>query len=156
MRHLVLLAGALLSFSALADSAIIEPVKKWTLLDQNDKAYTLDDDAQVLLVARSMAAAKLVNSAIEDEPAGYLESRRVIYVADIEKMPSVIKLVAVPAMRSAKYRILLDRDGRVASAYKGDRESVQWLALQGGAVVQEQRYTDSEALKEAIAQRSQR
>lgn len=87
MRRLVLVALLLQCFSALADDAIV-PVKKWTLLDQNDKAYTLDDDAQVLLVARSMAAAKLVNAAIEDSPAGYLEARHMIYVADIEKMPS--------------------------------------------------------------------
>ncbi|ONH52340.1 hypothetical protein SAMN04490182_3527 [Pseudomonas cedrina] len=154
MRRLVLVALLLQCFSALADDAIV-PVKKWTLLDQNDKAYTLDDDAQVLLVARSMSAAKLVNAAIEDSPAGYLEARHMIYVADIEKMPSLVKMVAVPAMRSAKYRILLDRDGRVASEYKGDRDSVQWLTLKGGAVVQEQRFTDGTALKQAIAQRPQ-
>ncbi|MBI6669655.1 hypothetical protein B1F77_16270 [Pseudomonas syringae] len=153
MRRLVLLTGVLLCFSALADNAI-QPVKKWTLLDQNDQAYTLDDDAQVLLVARSMSAAKLMNAAVEDSPAGYLEARHIIYVADIEKMPSLIKLVAVPAMRSAKYRILLDRDGRVAGAYNGDRESVQWLTLKNGAVLQEKRFNDGAALKQAIAEQA--
>lgn len=155
MRRLVLIAGLLFCSNALANSTA-QPVQKWTLLDQNDKAYTLDDDAQVLLIARSMAAAKLLNAAIEDAPAGYLEARRIVYVADIEKMPSLIKLVAVPAMRSAKYRILLDRDGRVASGYNGDRDSVQWLTLKGGAVVQEQRFADSVALKQAIAERPTR
>lgn len=150
MQRLVLVAGVLLCFSALADNAI-QPVKKWTLLDQNDKAYTLNDDAQVLLVARSMSAAKLVNAAVEDAPEGFLEQRHMIYVADIEKMPSLIKVVAVPAMRSAKYRILLDRDGRVASDYNGDRDSVQWLTLKNGAVVQETRFTDAAKLKQAVA-----
>lgn len=154
MRRLVLVTGVLLCFSAWADNAI-QPVKKWTLLDQNDKAYTLDDDAQVLLVARSMSAAKLVNAAVEDAPAGYLEARHMIYVADIEKMPSLIQAVAVPAMRSAKYRILLDREGRVAGGYQGDRESVQWLTLKNGAVVQEARYTDGPKLKQAIADQAQ-
>jgi len=155
MRRLVLIAGLLLCSNALANSTA-QPVQKWTLLDQNDKAYTLDDDAQVLLIARSMKAAKLLNAAIEDAPAGYLEARCIVYVADIEKMPSLIKLVAVPAMRSAKYRILLDRDGRVASGYNGDRDSVQWLTLKGGAVVQEQRFAEGAALKQAIADRPTR
>ncbi|WP_407315809.1 hypothetical protein [Pseudomonas sp. nanlin1] len=150
MRRSILLLALLSSLSALADPAT-PPVAKWTLLDQNDKPYTLDNDAQVLLVARSMAAAKLVNAAIDDAPEGYLEARNVLYVADIEKMPSLIKLVAVPAMRSAKYRILLDREGRVAGQYGGDRETVQWLALKDGAVVREQRFTDGEQLKQAIA-----
>ena len=154
MQRLIFLAGMLLGTQAMANGAI-EPVVKWTLLDQNDKAYTLDSQAHVLLVARSMSAAKLVNAAVGDAPQGYLEERGVVYVADIEMMPSLVKMVAVPAMRSAKYRILLDRDGRVARQYNGDRDSVQWLTLQDGAVVQEQRFTDGAALKQAVAQQAQ-
>jgi len=104
-----------------------------------------------LLIARSMSAAKMVNAALEEGPEGYLEQRHVVYVADIEKMPSLVKMVAVPAMRSAKYRILLDRDARVASAYDGDRDTVQWLTLKNGAVVRQERFSDGEQLKQAIA-----
>ncbi len=49
-----------------------ERVAPWTLLDQFDQAYTLDDQAQVLLVARSMDAAKLVDAALQGQPKGYL------------------------------------------------------------------------------------
>lgn len=140
---------SMLAFTASAEDASA-PVTKWTLLDQHENAYTLDDQAQVLLVARSMDAAKLLDAALKDQPAGYLEARHVVYVADIEKMPSLIKLVAVPAMRSAKYRIMLDQDGRVASRYGGDRESVQWLVLENGRVAREQRFTDSAALRETV------
>jgi hypothetical protein len=162
---MILLIGVLLSFNVLAqDSAqskdlnqpkfLNQPVVKWTLLDQNDKAYTLNDSAQVLLIARSMSAAELLDAAMEGQPEGYLEARHIVYVADIEKMPSLIKIVAVPAMRSAKYRIMLDQDGRVASRYGGDRDTVQWLALNNGAVVSEQRFADAEKLKQAIAERA--
>ncbi|WP_458129887.1 hypothetical protein [Pseudomonas sp. Z2-11] len=165
MRRMILLIGVLLSFNVVAqDSAQSkvlnqpkdsnQPVVKWTLLDQNDKAYTLNDSAQVLLIARSMSAAELLDAAMEGQPEGYLEARHIVYVADIEKMPSLIKIVAVPAMRSAKYRIMLDQDGRVASRYGGDRDTVQWLALNNGAVVSEQRFADAEKLKQAIAERA--
>ncbi|WP_434577284.1 hypothetical protein J3P95_11050 [Pseudomonas sp. Z5-35] len=165
MRRMILLIGVLLSFNVLAqDSAQSkvlnqpkdsnQPVVKWTLLDQNDKAYTLNDSAQVLLIARSMSAAELLDAAMEGQPEGYLEAHHIVYVADIEKMPSLVKIVAVPAMRSAKYRIMLDQDGRVASRYGGDRDTVQWLALNNGAVVSEQRFADAEKLKQAIAERA--
>ena len=159
MRRMILLIGVLLSFNVLAqDSAppkdLNQPVQKWTLLDQNDKAYTLNDSAQVLLIARSMSAAKLLDAALEGQPEGYLEARHIVYLADIEKMPSLIKMVAVPAMRSAKYRIMLDQNGRVATPYGGDRDTVQWLALNNGAVVSEQRFADGEKLKQAIAERA--
>ncbi|WP_285349859.1 hypothetical protein [Pseudomonas sp. ME-P-057] len=149
MRQFAVLA-LFLSLNAFAQDTP-QPIAKWTLLDQFDKAYTLDDQAQVLLIARSMSAAKMVNAALEDGPEGYLEQRHVVYVADIEKMPSLVKMVAVPAMRSAKYRILLDRDARVASAYDGDRDTVQWLTVKNGAVVRQERFSDGEQLKQAIA-----
>ena len=165
MRRMILLVGVLLSFNVLAqDPAQSKDLNrpkdpnqlavKWTLLDQNDKAYTLNDSAQVLLIARSMSAAKLVDAAMEGQPEGYLEARHIVYLADIERMPSLIKMVAVPAMRSAKYRIMLDREGRVAPSYGGDRDTVQWLALNNGAVVSEQRFADADKLKQAIAERA--
>lgn len=152
MRRLVFLFCMTLSISAHAQEAA-QPAMKWTLLDQNDKAYTLDDNAQVLLIARSMSAAKLVDAAVDGNPQGYLEARHMVYLADIEMMPSLIKLVAVPAMRSAKYRIMLDQDGRVATRYGGDRDTVQWLTLKNGLVIQEQRFADAVTLKKAIAEK---
>lgn len=152
MRCVVFVIGVLFSLNVLSQD-VVQPAMKWTLLDQNEKAYTLNDSAQVLLVARSMSSAKLVNAALEGQPEGYLDARNIVYVADIEKMPSLVKLVAVPAMRSAKYRIMLDQDGRVANRYGGDRDTVQWLVLNNGVVIKEQRFTDDEKLKQAIAER---
>lgn len=151
MRHTIFTIAMLVCMQVTASEAVV-PVSKWTLLDQNDRPYTLNDDAQVMLIARSMSAAKILDAAIEDAPQGYLESRHIIYVADIEKMPSLVKLVAVPAMRSAKYRILLDREARVSSPYNGDRDTVQWLVLNKGALVKEQRFNDGAQLKKAIAE----
>lgn len=149
MRLLGVLAGVCLTISVFADEGL--PSFKWTLLDQRDEAYTLDDNARLVLIARSMSAAKLLNAAMEDCPVGYLEARHVVYVADIQKMPSLIKLVAVPAMRSASYRIMLDQDGRVATRYGGDRDTVQWLALKNGVVIHEERFADAVKLKKAVA-----
>lgn len=151
MRLAIAAFALLTSFNALADTAT-QPVVRWTLLDQHEQAYTLDDQAQVLLVARSMSAARMVNAALEDQPAGYLEARKVIYIADIEMMPALMKPVIVPAMRSAKYRILLDQDGRVAARYAGDRDSVQWLTLEKGVVTQEKHFTEAEVLGKAVAE----
>ena len=66
-----------------------ERVAPWTLLDQFDQAYTLNDQAQVLLVARSMDAAKQVDAALQGQPKGYLEARHAVFVADIQRMPTM-------------------------------------------------------------------
>lgn len=132
-----------------------DPVTPWTLLDQFDRPFTLNADTQVLLVARSMAAARLVNEALEAAPAGYLEGRHAAYIADIEHMPSVARAFAIPAMRSAKYRILLDGDGQVAPRYEGAREGVQWLEVRGGTLQAQQQFSDAAQLRQALERLAQ-
>ena len=149
MKVSALLLACLLSTPAwAADTA--RTVASWTLLDQFEQAYTFDNQARVMLIARSMSTAKMVNAALEDQPAGYLEARKVVYVADIEKLPYLAKMVMVPAMRSAKYRIMLDQTGSVAPRYGDDRDTVQWLELENGTITREHRYSDAPALQKAL------
>ncbi|WP_342247936.1 FAD/FMN-containing dehydrogenase [Pseudomonas sp. OTU2001] len=132
----------------------LEPGDKlapWTLLDQHDHAYSLDTGTHILLVARDMDGAKLVKAALADQPEGYLEARDAVFVADIQRMPALIsKLFAIPAMRDYNYRVLLDRDGRVASGYPGQDGQVQWLQLKQGKLVSQRAFADAPALKAAL------
>ena len=130
-----------------------ERLAPWTLLDQFDQAYTLDNQAQVLLVARSMDAAKLVDTALQGQPKGYLESRRGVFVADIQRMPRLIaKLFAVPAMQSYNYRVMLDRDARIAPRYPGPVDKVLWLQLDNGKLVAQREYSTAAELRQALEQ----
>ena len=128
-----------------------ERLAPWTLLDQYEQPFTLDDRTTTLLVARDMDGAKLVKAVLAEQPKGYLEARAAVFVADIQRMPALIsKLFAVPAMRDYSYRVLLDRDGRVASRYPGQEGQVQWLQLQQGVLVNQRAFTDAAALKAAL------
>ena len=83
MKAAALLLLCLLSTAALA----LEPGERlapWTLLDQHDAPYTLNEQTRVLLVARDMDGAKLVNAALEGKPKGYLNERQdIIDIIDI-------------------------------------------------------------------------
>lgn len=128
-----------------------ERLAPWTLLDQFDQAFTLDNQTQTLLVARSMDAAKLVDAALQGQPKGYLEARHAVFVADIQRMPRLIaKMFAVPAMRDYSYRVMLDRDGHVAPRYPGAVDKVLWLELKDSQVVGEHEYTTAAQLREAL------
>ena len=130
-----------------------ERVAPWTLLDQFDQAYTLDDQAQILLVARSMDAAKLVDAALQGQPKGYLDARHAVFVADIQRMPRLIaKLFAVPAMQAYNYRVMLDRDARVAPRYPGAVDKVLWLQLNSGKLVAQHEYSSAAELRQALEQ----
>ena len=143
-----LFGGWLLAASA---QELGERLAPWTLLDQFDQAYSLNDDLRVLLVARDMAAAKLVEQALADKSRGYLERRSAVYVADISGMPGPIaSLFAVPAMRDYSYRVLLDRQGRVAPRYPGAKGAVVWLDLREGRLQAQRTFVDAPALAQAL------
>ena len=130
-----------------------ERVAPWTLLDQFDQAYTLDDQAQILLVARGMDAAKLVDAALQGQPKGYLEARHGVFVADIQRMPRLVaKLFAVPAMQSYSYRVMLDRDARIAPRYPAPVDKVLWLQLDNGKLTARHEYGSAVELREALEQ----
>lgn len=128
-----------------------ERLAPWTLLDQFDQAYSLDNHTQTLLVARSMDGAKLVGVALQGQPKGYLEARHAVFVADIQRMPRLIaKMFAVPAMRDYSYRVMLDREGRVAPRYPGALDNVLWLQLKDGRLVDQHEYATAAQLREAL------
>lgn len=150
MKAATLLLLCLLSSVALA----MEPGERlapWTLLDQFDAPYTLNDETHILLVARDMDGAKLVNAALEGQPKGYLEQRQAVFLADISRMPSVIAtLFALPKMRDYNYRILLDRNARIAPRYPAGEGEVLWLQLEDGKLVEQKVFKDAAALKQAL------
>ena len=147
-RWLLLLAVVPLWAQALEVGERLAP---WTLLDQYDQAFTLDNRTTTLLVARDMDGAKLIKQALKDQPKGYLEARHAVFIADIQRMPALIaKMFAVPAMRDFSYRVLLDREGRVASRYPGAEGSVLWLQLKDGRLLEQREYADAAQLHEAL------
>ncbi len=130
-----------------------ERLAPWTLLDQHEQAYSLNEETRILLVARSMDGARLVEAALKARPQGYLEARQAVFVADISRMPSLIaRLFAVPAMRDYPYRVLLDRDARVAARYPGDPAKVLWLDLEQGWLRARREFGDAGALSAALEQ----
>lgn len=147
-------AVLLLALSAACVQAVEvgERLAPWTLLDQFDQPYSLDSQLQVLLVARSMAGAKVLAAALDQLPKGYLESRKAVFLADISRMPSVIAAAfVVPAMRAYNYRVMLDRSARITPRYPVADDAVLWLQLQDGRVQSQQVFTQADALREALA-----
>ena len=150
MKAACLLLLCLISASAMALETG-ERLAPWTLLDQHDQAYTLDNQLQVLLVAQSMDAAKLVDAALQDKSKGYLEQRHTVFLADISRMPKVIAtLFALPKMRDYNYRILLDRDARITPRYPVDATSVLWHDLRDGKLQGQRNFTDARELAQAL------
>ena len=125
----IVLALLLSAATLLAQAANVgDTLTPWTLNDQFDQPYTLNQNTRILLVARDMKAAQMVKAAIEDQPKGYLEARHAVFLADVHGMPSLIgKLFAIPSMKGYNDRVVLDRDGTSADQYPGTEAQILWL-----------------------------
>ena len=66
-------------------------------------------------------------------------------------MPSLIgKFIAIPKMRDYSYRVVLDRDGKIAAQYPGADDQVLWLQLDNGTLVSQQTFANADALRAAL------
>ncbi|MFT0213290.1 FAD/FMN-containing dehydrogenase [Pseudomonas sp. F1_0610] len=151
MRKIVILCALFLPILAQAVE-VGERLTPWLLKDQFDHGYRLNAKTQLLLIARNMDQAKLVQQALADKPKHYLEQKNAIFVADVSRMPKMIsKIFALPAMRKYNYRVMLDLDGAIVSQYtRSDATVIYWLELQQGVVVQEKLFSDAKALSVAL------
>jgi len=59
-------------------------------------------------------------------------------------------------MRDYSYRVMLDREGHVASQYAGAEGKVLWLTLDRGNLVQQREFTDPAQLKAALEAATQK
>ncbi|MDP2146230.1 MAG: FAD/FMN-containing dehydrogenase, partial [Pseudomonas sp.] len=75
------------------------------------------------------------------------------FVADIQRMPRLIaKLFAVPAMQAYNYRVMLDRDARIAPRYPAPVDKVLWLQLEDGKLVARHEYATAAELHQVLEQ----
>lgn len=124
---------------------------QWTLSDQFNNSYTLTSSAEVLLIAADMDSAKWVKEALADKPEGYLDERRVVFLADISGMPKIIsRMFAMPKMRKYNYTVILDRDGQVTAQYQAEPGKLTWIYLSDGQPVSRQTLSSAEELVEAL------
>lgn len=124
------LLSMLLSGLALAVERGSTP-EPWTLQDRFEKAHSLDDPIRVLLMVRDVDGSKLVEAALAERLKGHLKARRVLLLADIDRMPALTsRLFAASTMCNYSYPTLFDRDAAIASRYASDEGKVFWVRLE--------------------------
>ena len=103
--------------------------------DQNGNAFAHEDVMQTLLFVDTMKAKNLVRDVLTTIDLSCLDGGRVVYLADISGMPSLIsKLIAVPRMRDYDYPIWLDYSGLATDPLPTHDNEVTYIQLDGTAI----------------------
>jgi hypothetical protein len=102
-----------------------------TLTDQHDVEASIGPETRIIVFARDMEAADIVEEALAENGAAMLSAAGAVFVSDIHRMPGLItRLFALPAMRKRAYRMLLDREGTATASLPSQEEKVTVLRLE--------------------------
>jgi hypothetical protein len=113
--------------------AVGDALTRFELTDQHDKTHAVDAEVKVVLLSRDMDGGGVVRAALErqgDAAAAFLAERSAVYVADVSRMPGLVRrVIAIPRMRGRPYPVLLDQEGTTTAALPSEagKASVLWL-----------------------------
>lgn len=133
-----------LFFSVVANATNLklgDNLAAFSLNDQFDNQQSISADTEVLLFSRSMKGGDIIQETLESFKDKQPE--KVIYVADISGMPSLIaKFVAIPQFKDMPFVIGLDRDGK-ATALLPEQKDFATLIRLDGLTIKDIAYFDS-------------
>lgn len=121
------------------------------LEDQRGNMFEHQAHMQKLLFVDGMAAKRLARTSLESIDVSCLEQGKLVYLADISGMPSLISnLIAIPKMRHYAYPIWLDRDGEVSESLPARDGQVTVIEVQNQAIESVLFAADVKTLSEQI------
>lgn len=150
--------GALWLGLAWASAASGEPyavgssIEPLTLTDQHGVERHVDAATRGVLLSRDMDGGGFVREALASEGASRLEQAGAFYVADVSRMPGLIRrMVAIPRMRERGYAVLLDTEGAPTARFPAEAGKASWIRLDGLRIAEIRFLASAEEVAAALA-----
>jgi hypothetical protein len=127
---LLSLCLTLLSANSLQVGSSINEVRSFKFETPQGRQMKIPKSTRLLLVAFEKDTGKLVNNYLDTQNPMYLPKRRVIFVADIHSMPSIItSMFALPKLKKYKHLIYLHYDDEFQEFIPNTDEKVTIIRL---------------------------
>ena len=103
--------------------------------DQYGTAFTFQPSAtKFLLVSHDMDTGKKANAALTALGKDHLPGKKAVYVANINGMPGIGRMFAIPKMKKYSHRIILGDDAALIAKFPQQAGKVTVLTRSGGKV----------------------
>jgi hypothetical protein len=147
---LLCLAAARAGAEPYAVGSSIEPL---TLADQHGVERGVSAATRGVLLTRDMDAGGFVREALASEGAAQLERAGAVYVADVSRMPGLIRrMFAIPRMRQRGYPVLLDTEGAPTARFPAEAGKASWIRIDGLRVVEVRFLASADEVRAALIQ----
>jgi hypothetical protein len=103
--------------------------------DQYGTAFALEPSkTKFVLVSHDMETGKRANAALSALGKEFLPDRKAVYVANIDGMPAIGRMFAIPKMKKYSHRIILCDDAALIARFPQQTGKVTVLTLANGKV----------------------
>ena len=102
----------------------------YLLPDQFDKSHELGADTKKLIFAFTKDTGHIIKTFMLGKPAGFLESKSAVIVADISGMPTIIRnAFALPDLKKSNYDMVLIYDKQIATQIKTGQDASKVIVM---------------------------
>jgi len=115
-------------FSRLAVGEVLSP---FSLRDQFDTLHTLTDGTKKIIFVFTKGTGHVVRNYLNRQKDDYLQSRGILFVADISKMPSMIReYIAMPDLRKRSYAVLIVYSEALSQKFKAANDLTKIMVVE--------------------------
>jgi hypothetical protein len=122
-----------------------------SLEDQHGKPGRIDETARAILFARDVDGGGMLKEALAESGPSLLEGAGAVYVADVSRMPSLIRrFFALPRLRRRAYTILIDVDGSATQRLPSAKGRATLMTLDALRLVRVTHFGSATELRAAL------
>jgi hypothetical protein len=132
-------------------SSSIAKLNEFKYVTPQGNEIKIPKDVKLIIVSFEKDTGALVNEYLNTKSSDYLTKYNSIFIADINKMPSVItKMFALPKLRKYKHPMYLNYDEKFEQSVLGKEEMVTLLHVENSIIKHISFIVRKEELKAAI------
>jgi hypothetical protein len=106
-------------------------LKDFTLKNQFDKEFSLQDSTKKVIFVFTKPTGHLVREYLLTKPQGFLEEKHILFIGDVSGMPGIIfKMFALPDFQKSKYSVLLIRDKEESKAFRNEEHKDEVMIIE--------------------------
>lgn len=120
----------LLLHSFLFSQVIVgEKIKQFKVNDQFDTPQMIQESTEKIIFVFSKDKGHEVRNFLDKQSDDYLKSKNILFVADVSKMPSIIRWFVLDSLDEYKFSIVLIEDEEIAKDYKDEKRVNQIMVI---------------------------
>lgn len=152
MKHLLAFLALFVSVTLFAADPykVGDKLDAFTVKDQHEKEYTFAPGPRVFLVSFEMGTGKKANKWFAEKGADFLPQKQAVFLADINGMPGVGRIFALPKMKKYPHRILLGDAKDLLTRYPKQDDKLTVFRLDDTAKITAIEFVDPEKGLDAV------